>query len=62
MGEPAANSRALIAGSYSVKDEKAARELMKRLDGTFELKEKNKKVEQEILKAKVNTFFKGDTK
>jgi len=36
VGEPAANLRALIAGSYSVKDEKAANELMKQLDGTFE--------------------------
>lgn len=57
MGDPAANSRALIAGSYSVKDEKAAKELMKRLDGSFEPKRKLKIIDEEILKVKLNNFF-----
>jgi len=56
----------MIAGSYSYRDEKDAKEIMKRLDGSYdppllscESKIRGQKeIEEQILKAKLNNFFK----
>ena len=55
----------MIAGSYSYRDEKDAKEIMKRLDGSYdppllscESKIRGQKeIEEQILKAKLNNFF-----
>ena len=55
----------MIAGSYSYRDEKDAKEIMKRLDGSYDpphlastgKQRGQKEIEEQILKAKLNNFF-----
>jgi len=57
VGEPAANCRALISGTYSYKDERVAKKMMTMLDGTYCPKEPDKHADQQALDQIFKNFF-----
>jgi len=57
VGEPAENCRALISGTYSYKDEKVAKKMMKKLDGTYQPNEQKDEVDQQVLDQIFKNFF-----